>query len=242
MVINEKKKPFQNSFSIVAWDVQCVTHWTFIISPPVTWEHASLHLIHVYVWHFEFVEDNLAHSGGLISERERSSKRHLLLQWPLRCICEELLLCLNFIALLPLNLEERPKLSATRRSPRAFFPPKKIQKLASSSRLLIEFGVESLSSLHINMFTERKSAAKNEPGLGFWIYCWGSFSRPGTLREWAQVQMQQKKILKKLKRKDDGGEAFHMFTGHTAFLTFFCKEKLFMKSVSYLTNSVANKR
>lgn len=44
----KNEKPFQNSFSIVAWDVQCVTHWTFIISPPVTWAHASLHLTHVH--------------------------------------------------------------------------------------------------------------------------------------------------------------------------------------------------
>ncbi len=44
-----KRETLRNSFSIVAWDVQYVTHQTFISSPPVMWEHASLHLIHVYV-------------------------------------------------------------------------------------------------------------------------------------------------------------------------------------------------
>ena len=43
-----KRETLWNSFSIVAWDVQYVTHQT-ISSPPVIWEHASLHLIHVYV-------------------------------------------------------------------------------------------------------------------------------------------------------------------------------------------------
>lgn len=43
-----KRETLRNSFSIVAWDVQYVTHQT-ISSPPVMWEHASLHLIHVYV-------------------------------------------------------------------------------------------------------------------------------------------------------------------------------------------------
>lgn len=49
-----KRETLQNSFSIVAWDVQYVTHQTLISSPPVMWEHASLLLIHMYVWHLSF--------------------------------------------------------------------------------------------------------------------------------------------------------------------------------------------
>ena len=42
-----KRETLRNSFSIVAWDVQYVTHQT-ISSPPAVWEHASL-LKHVNV-------------------------------------------------------------------------------------------------------------------------------------------------------------------------------------------------
>lgn len=45
-----KRETLRTSFSIVAWDVQCVTHQT-ISSPPVMWEHDSLQLIHVCVRH-----------------------------------------------------------------------------------------------------------------------------------------------------------------------------------------------
>lgn len=34
-----KRETLRSSFSIVAWDVPCVTHRTFISSPAVTWEH-----------------------------------------------------------------------------------------------------------------------------------------------------------------------------------------------------------
>lgn len=132
----KKEKPFQNSFSIVAWDVQCVTHWTFITSPPVTWAHASLHLTHVHAWPSEF---------HCKAEMELASRRCLLLQWTLGVyrerVCEallELLLLFYFIALLPLN-PETEIISVTRHSSRHPPTPPLLQKKHPKIGILVFF-------------------------------------------------------------------------------------------------------
>lgn len=163
-------------------------------------------------------------------------------------ICEALLeLLFYFIALLPLNPEERLKLSpspgtvlATPNSPP--IPPhlqKNIPKLASSflaAYWIWSWTAELAAYQHVYRKQEHcKKMIKIRGSVG----CWISFPRahsegPWTFWERVQVQMQHKNIERKKewnkertknKENTNGGKAFHLFTGHTAFLTSFCKDK-----------------
>lgn len=169
---------------------------------------------------------------GLISKKELSHKHRIIFCfWDEQKYVYRAPFPHDFVVLLPLNLEEKPKSQLLAQY--SCIIPHNDTRLAAFFRLLSWFRLKQLHTVHINMFTEMKSTAK-------WVHSWlltfdagSSLSRPGTLWEGLHFQSSRKKRGKK---------ASYMFTGYTAFLLIklFCKEKLFIERSHLLIYSVCS--
>lgn len=143
-------------------------------------------------------ERYLGCSRGLISEEELSRKNIVLSFTSVTSgmrkdiFVEQNSVFINLLYCCLLNLEERPKLPLSLGTVLMHYSPQ-WSKIGFIFRLLIWFRVKSLNSLHINMFTERKTTAKMSTVLAFDLIAGNSLSRPGTLREGLHFQCSKKK-------------------------------------------------
>lgn len=198
------------------------------------WEHVSLHSIHVYVWHLSFWEIfGLQLWANLWGRAFTWTLHFVLLQWLLgwaEIYLRSSIPLWIYCTAAAQSRGKRPKLPLSLGTVLMHYSPQ-WSKIGLFFRLLIWFRLKQLNSVHINMFTERKSTAK-------WVQ-----SRLLTLllgaHSLGRGPCERGATSNAAKR---GDKASYMFTGHTAFLRIklFCKEKLFIERSHLLLYSVCN--